>query len=226
MKVECNTQTEACKADRPKLRINKKQSTDAIKSTCCKLSFICGVSLETSRKVVQVVCKNLYDHNVYLTPEKQSEGEQEIFNQEKQIRNKKAPVTAEQYENYKFVLPSIRTIADYKQCKGSQMEREAAIHLLNKGLNVKATVHFDSTSRCSVDGEWPSLIIIFSDGQEFRLQPLFFVYEDHDQITELFVETFKRLSISASVSENQNTTPATMWEKVDSLMTDAVTKKS
>ena len=81
VKVECSTQTEACKVDRPKLRINKKQSTDAIKSPCSKLSSICGVSLETSRKVVQVVCKKLYDHNVYLTPEEQLEGEQEIFNQ-------------------------------------------------------------------------------------------------------------------------------------------------
>ena len=47
-KVECSTQTEACKADRPKLRIDKKQSTDAIKSTYSKLSLICGVSQETS----------------------------------------------------------------------------------------------------------------------------------------------------------------------------------
>ena len=52
VKVECSTQTETCKADRPKLRINKKQSTDAIKSACSKLYSICGVSLETSRKVV------------------------------------------------------------------------------------------------------------------------------------------------------------------------------
>ena len=185
MKVECSTQTEACKADRPKLRINKKQSAVAIKSTCSKLSSICGVSLETSRKVVQVVCKNLYDHNVYLTPEKQLEQEQEILNQEKHIRNKNVPVTTEQHENYKFVLPSVCTMADYKQCQVSQMERKAAVHLLNKESNVKATVHFDSTSHSSIDGE-----IIFSNGQEFRLRPLFFAYEDQDQITELFLETF------------------------------------
>ena len=114
MKVECSTQTAACKADRPKLGINKKQSTDAIKSTCSKLSSICGVSLETSCKVVQVVFKNLYNHNVYLTTVEQLEGEQEIFNQEKHIKNKKVPVTAEQCKNYKFVLPSVHTIADYK----------------------------------------------------------------------------------------------------------------
>ena len=32
------------------------------------------------------------------------------------------------------------------------------------------------------------------------------------------------MSVSTNVSENQNTTPATMWEKVDLLMTNAVTK--
>ena len=187
-------------------------------------SSICSVSLETSCKVVQVVCKNLHNHNVYLTPVEQLEGEQEIFNQEKHIKNKKTPVTAEQCKNYKFVLPFVCTIADYKQCQPSQMEREVAIHLLNKESNVKASVHFDLTSHSSIDGEWPSLIIIFSNSQEFRLLQLFFAYEDQDQITELFVETFKRLSISANVFENQNTTPATMWEKLDLLMTNAVTK--
>lgn len=89
MKAECSTQTEACKADRPKLRIKKEQSTYAIKFTYSKLSSICGVSLETSRKVAQVVCKNLYEPNVYLTPGEQLEVEQEIFNHEKHLEIRK-----------------------------------------------------------------------------------------------------------------------------------------
>ena len=84
VKVECRIQTEARKADRRKLRINKKQSTDAIKSTCSELSSICGVSLETSCKVIQVVCENLHD-NIYRILEEQLEGEQEIFNQKKKL---------------------------------------------------------------------------------------------------------------------------------------------
>ena len=91
VKVECSMQTEACKADRAKLRINKNQSTDA-----------------------QVVFKDLYDHDVYLTLQEQLDDEQLVFHQEKHIRNNNAPVTAEQYENYLFVLPSIHTIADEK----------------------------------------------------------------------------------------------------------------
>ena len=52
-------------------------------------SSICSVSLETSCKVVQVVCKNLHNHNVYLTPVEQLEGEQEIFNQENILKIRK-----------------------------------------------------------------------------------------------------------------------------------------
>ena len=63
-----------------------------------------------------------------------------------------------------------------------------------------------------------------SDGQEFRLRPLFFAYEDRDQITELFVETFTRLSIAVNVAQNRKTTPLELWKKVDALMTDAAVK--
>ena len=91
VKVECSMQTEACKADRAKLRINKNQSTNAIKSK----SSICGVSPEIFCKVVQVVFKDLCDHDVYLTLQEQLDNEQEVFHQEKHIRNKNAPVTAE-----------------------------------------------------------------------------------------------------------------------------------
>lgn len=100
----------------------------------------------------------------YLTPEEQLEGEQEIFNQEKHIRNKKAIVTAEQYENCSFILHSVYTIADYEQCQESQIERQPAIQPASKESNVKATVHFDSTRHSSVDGDWPPLITIFSNG--------------------------------------------------------------
>ena len=59
-------------------------------------------------------------------------------------------------------------------------------------------VHYDTTTTSSIDGDWPSLILRFSDGQEHRLRPLFFAYEDRKQIVELFVETLKRLSACVS----------------------------
>ena len=104
------------------------------------------------------------------------------------------------------------------------MEREAAKALNNKAPNVKATIHFDTTSRSSIDGEWPSILLKFSDGYDYRLRPLFFAYEDRVQITELFVETFSRLALAVSVLSDETVEPSSLWEKLDAIMTDAVMK--
>ena len=56
-------------------------------------------------------------------------------------------------DNHLYVLPSVRTITDYKQLQASEMEREAANALFNKNENSKAIIHFDTTGRSSIDGE-------------------------------------------------------------------------
>ena len=104
------------------------------------------------------------------------------------------------------------------------METMAAKALYRKDCNVKAFLHFDTTSCSSIDGEWPSIILRFSNAEEFRLRPIFFAYKDRDQITELFVETFSRLSVALSIIENVVIQPSKLWENIDALMTDAVTK--
>ena len=81
------------------------------------------------------------------------------------------------------------------------METMAAKALYKKDDNVMAFVHFDTPSRSSIDGEWTSIIVRFSTGEEFRLRPLFFAYEVREQITELFAETFKCLSVALSVGK-------------------------
>ena len=45
-----------------------------------------------------------------------------------------------------------------------------------------------------------------------------------EQITNLFVETFGRLTATLKVSHDQTLQPKTLWEKVSAIMTDAVTK--
>ena len=47
-----------------------------------------------------------------------------------------------------------------------------AIALDNKSENLKVTLHYDTTSRNCIDGEWPSLILNFSDGHKFHFLPL------------------------------------------------------
>ena len=45
-----------------------------------------------------------------------------------------------------------------------------------------------------------------------------------EQITNLFVETFGRLTATLKVSHDQTLQSKTLWEKVSAIMTDAVTK--
>ena len=70
------------------------------------------------------------------------------------------------YDTHSFVLPSVRTITEYKQLQASEMERSAAEALYMKSSKVKAIIHFDTTGRRSIDGEWPSLILKFSSGTD------------------------------------------------------------
>ena len=203
--IEMGVQTDLPVSDKPKLRINKRVATDDIKSTCARISSTCGISVEMSRKVVQIVCHDLYKHDFYLSLAEQASVEGNS-------------------NNYIYVLPSSRTINDHKQILSSETEREAAIALNAKKPNIKATVHFDTTSRSSIDGDWPSIILSLSSGFEYRLRPLFFAFEDREQITDLFVETFHRLALTLNSTAEKEVLPSTLWENVDALMTDAVTK--
>ena len=55
----------------------------------------------------------------------------------------------------------------------------------------------------------------FSDGQKFRLRPLFLAYEDRQQITELFIEILNRFSIAATVFYGFKVSPSDLWQKMD-----------
>ena len=115
-------------------------------------------------------------------------------------------------------MASARTISDYKQMLASQVEQDAAVALESKDENVKSTLH-DTTTRNTIDGEWPAIILCFSNGGEYFLRPLFFAYEDRKQIAELLVETYSRLSVAASVDKQESVTPAVLLGKTDAIMT-------
>ena len=129
------------------------------------------------------------------------------------------------YDDHSYVIPSARTILEWKLLQASEVEKDAATALLNKKPEVKAIMHFDSTGRSSIDGEWPFIILRFSDANEYRLRPIFFAYEDRQQITNLFVETLTRMVSTLHITlENDSIQALVLWEKTDALMTDAVTK--
>ena len=75
--VEASVQTENPQPDRPLLRDlnDNRHCTKAIKSTCAMISSTSGVSNEMLRKIVQIVAKALYGHDLYLTPRDQFVGE-------------------------------------------------------------------------------------------------------------------------------------------------------
>ena len=121
-----------------------------------------------------------------------------------------------------YVIPSVTRFTEFKWLQASEMEREAAFALFHKSTLAKSIVHFDTMGRSSIDREWPSLILKFSDRTEYTLWPIFFAFEDREQITNLFVEIFGRLKATLKVphdqtlkaSHDQTLQPKTLWEKV------------
>ena len=53
--VSVGIQTDPVEADRPRLRIVKRVSTEEIKSASATVSSICGLSAEMARKIVQII---------------------------------------------------------------------------------------------------------------------------------------------------------------------------
>ena len=74
------------------------------------------------------------------------------------------PVTMQDYQLYENVLTTTKTINEQKQTLAQQNDKNAAIALkeLHPVVKVK-TLHYGSTTRSKIDGDWPALILIFSD---------------------------------------------------------------
>ena len=229
---------------RSKLRLIRKCTFD-VKAACVALSVNCMISTEMARIAFQTVCSKYYGHKYYLSTEEAIENEPSLINlrhidmeqeqeQQQQLpppkknpkgssNKRKVPTSKEDYKVYEYVIPSARTLNDHKQAMAIKHERDAALALYDIPQGIKVTLHFDTTSRSKIDGDWPSLIFIFSDKRRFNLRPLFFAYEDRAQIVRLIVETYSRLSATIT-NEFSSATPRNLWEKTTALMTDSVEK--
>ena len=145
--------------------------------------------VENSRLATQTVCKYLYKHEFHLS-QFDTNASSDLDDDPPKKRN---------CLDLAHVLPSAQTVSDFKQMQASQIEQDAALALLTKVSLVKSTLHYDTTSTNSNDSEWPSIILRFSNGREFVLHPMFFAYEDREQIIELLIETFKGLAVAGSI---------------------------
>ena len=108
---------------------------------------------------VKTICSFLYAHGFYLCVDDKSERNGDAS--QPSAKRPKHPYSKDKHPKYEDVLPSVRTVADYKHLQASQVECDAS--MVNKKRNVKVTLHYDSTTRNSIDGEWSSLISRFSD---------------------------------------------------------------
>ena len=126
--------------------------------------------------------------------------------------------------NSKYVLPSPRTILKYKHLQATQEETDAGVALLNKIKPNKVTLHYDTTSRSTNDGEWFSLILNFNNGKSFLLRPLFFVYKDGESICRLTLDTMGWLLSAVAFAYSCATTAKDLWKNITHIMNDSASK--
>ena len=199
----------------PKPPIRKRRNcTDKVKAACSKISYECGISVEKSRLAFKIGCMEFYGHEYFLSLKEKTGEEPE----------KKKKITDINYDDYDDIIPSAKAIRKYKGLQATQEEVNAAVELYNKGPDNNVTFHFDTTSRNNIDGEWPALILNFSKGKRHTLRPVYFAYEDKENITELIYETYQRLAIAAELKLSKEISGKDLWEKTDNIMTDTVNK--
>ena len=200
------------------------------KDAIATVSYRTALSIEKSRVAVQAVCEKIYGHQYYL-----SLGDKKKFYpslttisevEDEPSSSVKGPRSKKDYEIYSDILPSAKVASTYKHNKALHQEIVAAKTLLEMDKDTRCTLHFDTTSRSRVDGEWAAIILNFlSDDKDkckmIRLRSLFFAYEDRAQITKLLVETFERLAVA---SNNEKVTAELLWRKIYAVMTDSVAK--
>ena len=203
-----------------------------IKDTIATVNYKAAISVEKARLAVQTTCLKFYNHQYYLTLEEQAKYEPELatIEEERELATpsqSKKPRSADDYKSkYQYVLPDIRTVSDFKHKKSlHHQEIQVAQALGNKKEGTRVTLHYDTTSRSRVDGEWPSLILNFlsdykQDCKMYRLRVVFFAFEDRNQIVKLILEIFERLAAATGGNKSSKE----LWENIYAYMTDATSK--
>ena len=121
--------------------------------------------------------------------------------------------------NLNHRLRLFETIKTFKLLKKKPMQ---VVNYLKNALMKKRTLC--SASQCNIDGERPATILKFSSKFRFNLQPLFFAYEDHVNITDLIRETLEGLAVAEREVLSEDLTAKTVWENIDNFMTDSIPK--
>ena len=99
-----------------------------------------------------------------------------------------------------------------KHLMAIQEERNAALALLDTLPSDAVTLHYDTTTRKRLNGEWPSIVLKTSSGKMFRLRSLNNAVEDRKNIVSLLIASLSRLALAGSTNKND------LWEKIIALM--------
>ena len=216
--VDSSTQTECDKYDKSMLTpIRKKRNfLPDVKASIVTTSSKAGITVEQARRAFQATCEVFLKEKYYL----KVEDVPDCTSSERQPTHStpKCPRSSKDYEKYERVLPSAKVLNAEKHLQAIQAERNCALAMLDSNPEDKVTIHYDTTTRRRIKGDWTSLIVKISNGQVFRLRPLSLAIENRETITDLLVEEFRRLSEAGKCSAK------ILWEKVTSLMTDSVAK--
>lgn len=218
---------------RPEIR-RQRLLTERIKVACARVAVGAQCSAMYARRAVQIVAKELYGHDYYLTPEEQMLKEPDIVHEfevksgDKVVNEDgslhKVPHSSQEWKRFRYVLPSEKTINRYIGLMAAQEEAEAGTALLTMPADVKSTIHYDATTRSCIDGDWVSITLAFSNDAEYDLRPIFMGSEDRENIVTYLQETFKRLALATSIEREEVVTEKMLWEKVTFIATDSVSK--
>ena len=105
-----------------------------------------------------------------------------------------------------------------------QHENQAAMALYLKPDNIKSTLHFDATSRSQIDGDWPALILVFSDHQRYSLRPLILPLRTAKILSGLLLKHIRGWRQLLVFPPKELVEPVQLWKNTNSIMTDSVSK--
>lgn len=104
---------------------------------------------------------------------------------------------------YKDVLLSVKTIARMKHQMTIQKKRNTALTILDTIPSGVVIVHYDSTTRNRLNGDWSSLIIKMSNWKKFRLRSLNKAIEDRKKIVNYSLASVSRLALTINYNKEE-----------------------
>ena len=113
----------------PEIRL-KRNSFPKVKDAIATVSYRAGISVTKARIATKAVAEKMYGHHYALEVQKSSA--LETIDEAAEEPVSKNPRTKDDYEKYKYVLPSNKSINTYKHMKALVQEIDAANALKNK----------------------------------------------------------------------------------------------